>query len=76
MTPDLSSVYDDAMKLPLQERRRLITKLSIASSSPRTPGAVEKHFGTFSSGDPDSGNNEKIDADLAESYLDPHKPEN
>lgn len=78
MTPDLNTVYDAAMKLPLQERRLLITKLSLSDSSarPRVAGAVEKHFGTFSSGDPDSANNEKIDADLAASYLDPHKPEN
>lgn len=78
MNSDLNAVYDAAMKLQPSERRRLITKLSISDSSfrPRVAGAVEKHFGTFSSGDPNSCDNEKIDADLAREYLDPHNPEN
>ncbi len=76
MTPDLSSVYDDAMKLPLPQRYELISRLQLASVRKKTPGLVRRHFGSINSGDPDSGNNEKIDADLAREYGDPHEPEN
>lgn len=39
-------------------------------------GDVRKFFGMFDSGDPDSANNEKIDADLADAYADDHAFEN
>ena len=32
------------------------------------PASVERHFGSFDSGDPGSSGNEQIDADLAKEY--------
>lgn len=34
----------------------------------RLAATVERHFGSFDSGDPRSSNNERIDADLAKEY--------
>jgi hypothetical protein len=36
---------------------------------------LERHFGTWDSGDPDSANNERIDADLAKEYGSTHEDE-
>ncbi len=77
MNTDLNTVLSDALKLPLYERRELIARLEKADQAIQNKGGdVTRFFGTFSSGDPNSANNEKIDADLAESYLDDHAPEN
>ena len=35
--------------------------------------AFERHFGEVSSGDPNSSDNERIDADLASAYADDHE---
>jgi hypothetical protein len=45
-------------------RRRDLTPEEIQ----RARAAFERHFGAFDSGDPDSSNNERIDADLAREY--------
>ncbi len=37
--------------------------------------AFESHFGEWDSGDPDSSDNERIDADLAREYADDHESE-
>lgn len=76
MNPDLNAVLDAAMKLPPDQRRELIIKLSCSTTTSKTPGAVRKHFGSISSGDPNSADNEKIDAELAKSYLETHEFEN
>lgn len=77
MNPNLNSVLDAALKLPPGDRaelKRLLDKADIPKREKK--GDVTKFFGIFSSGDPDSANNEKIDRDLAESYLDDHAREN
>ena len=76
MNPDLNTVLDAAMKLPPDQKRQLIDKLTLSTSPKRTPGALRKHFGLIDSGDPRSADNDKIDADLARSYMDDHAPEN
>ena len=77
MNPDLNTVLDAAMKLPPEEKLELIEKLARPDFTPRTtPGNVRKYFGTFDSGDPNSADNEKIDADLAAAYADDHEPKN
>lgn len=76
MSPDLTTVFDAAMKLPPNERRELATKLTISSLPTKTPGSVRKHFGTLNSGDPRSADNDKIDRDLAREYADSHEIEN
>ena len=38
-------------------------------------GDITKFFGMFDSGDPDSSDNERIDADLAREYGDNHEDE-
>ncbi|MBX3243236.1 MAG: hypothetical protein KF685_02065 [Acidobacteria bacterium] len=76
MTPNLNTILDAARKLPINQQRELISRLQINSDREKVPGIVERHFGTFKSGNPDSGNNEKIDADLAKEYGDIHEFEN
>ncbi len=76
MNPDLNTVLDAAMKLPINERRELINRLKLSSISPKTPGSVRKHFGAINSGDPRSADNDKIDTDLAREYSDTHELEN
>ena len=76
MTPNLDNILDAARKLPISQQRELISRLQISSTREKVPGLVERHFGTLDSGDPDSANNEKIDADLAREYGDNHDFEN
>jgi hypothetical protein len=38
-------------------------------------GSFEQLFGSWDSGDENSADNERIDADLAREYADPHEPE-
>lgn len=58
----------------------------LASSRPRRPkvspeearkswAALERHFGCWDSGDPNSCDNERIDADLAREYANNHEDE-
>lgn len=77
MNPDLNTVIDAAMKLPPDQLKELKLRLGrIGAPLKEKRGDVRKYFGTFDSGDPDSANNEKIDADLATAYADDHAPEN
>ncbi|HQU92528.1 MAG TPA: hypothetical protein PLK77_09540 [Pyrinomonadaceae bacterium] len=76
MNSDLNTVLDAARKLPVRQQRELISQLQMRPERKKIPGLVERHFGTIDSGDPDSGNNEKIDADLAREYADTHELEN
>jgi len=76
MNPDLQTVYDAALKLPLDQRRELISRLTAKSFSKKQPGLLRKHFGMIESGDPNSADNARIDAELAEVYADDHSPEN
>jgi len=76
MIPNLNSILEAALQLPAEEKAELISQLSLTFPRKKTPGNVRKHFGTFNSGDPRSCDNDKIDADLAKSYLDTHEFEN
>ena len=76
MTPELNIIFDAAMKLPPEERSQLISKLSANNPRRKGGGDITKFFGTFSSGDTRSADNDKIDADLAREYLDSHEYEN
>jgi len=76
MNPDLNTVLDAALKLPPEQKRELITRLSMSSLPKKRPGALRKYFGMIDSGDPNSADNEKIDAELAAAYYDNHDPEN
>jgi hypothetical protein len=76
MTPEFNTVLNAAMQLPPTERQKLVSRLSIVTSRGKTAGAVEKCFGMFHGGDPNSADNEKIESDLAEEYLATHEPEN
>ncbi|NOT49199.1 MAG: hypothetical protein HOP17_15830 [Acidobacteria bacterium] len=78
MNLDLNTVLDAAMRLPLYQQKELITRLEQngGRSPKKKTGDVRKFIGIFDSGDPRSADNDKIDADLAASYLDTHEPKN
>lgn len=76
MAPEVDSVIDAALRLSTEQQRVVVRTLSEKlSSKRRTGGDVTKFFGTFHSNDPNGGDNDKIDADLAASYLDTHDKE-
>lgn len=77
MTPNLNSVLTEALRLRPEDQKELARKLLDRTRSIRkVDGDITRFFGTFDSGDPDSANNEKIDADLARAYDDDHSPIN
>ena len=76
MNQELNSVIDAALKLSPEQQQILVERLSVKRESRPKTGNIRKFFGTFNSGDPRSADNDKIDADLAESYLDTHEPIN
>lgn len=76
MNPDFNTVLDAAMKLPHTQRQELIARLSSFPKREKKPGNIRKYFGMVNSGDPNSADNDKIDADLAAAYADDHAPEN
>lgn len=77
MNSDLNRVLNAALSLTPGDRAELKRRLDKVDTPKRERrGDVTKFFGIFSSGDPDSANNERIDADLANAYLDDHSPEN
>jgi hypothetical protein len=67
--------------LPLDEKARVKLIELIARDISRPPeaksknsnGDITKFFGMFNTGDPDSADNEKIDADLARAYLEDYE---
>lgn len=76
MNPTLNNVLEAALQLTPDQRAELVRMLSRPPNRVKEPGRLKKYFGMVDSGDPDSANNEKIDADLARSYMDNHEPEN
>lgn len=76
MAPEVDIVIDAALRLSPEQQRVVIRTLS-EKLSPKRRGAgdVTKFFGTFHSDDPRGGDNDKIDADLADSYMDTHDTE-
>ena len=76
MEPTVNSLFNDAMRLPVEEQKKLAEKLLRNTRPARTGrGDITKYFGMIDSGDPRSGDNEKIDADLAREYGDTQSPE-
>jgi len=77
MTPNLNAVLTEALRLPPEDQKELARKLlDRTRSMHKRDGDITRFFGTFDSGDRDSANNEKIDADLASAYDDDHSPVN
>jgi hypothetical protein len=77
MNQDLNTVLDAALQLPIDQQKKLIERLSRPNGmGQEKTGDVTRYFGTFRSSDPRSGDNDKIDEDLASAYADDHEPEN
>lgn len=75
MTPDLNSVFNDALLLPAEQQKELAEKLLHKTQQRvRGRGDITKFFGMIDSGDPRSADNDRIDADLAKAYADNHDP--
>jgi len=86
MSSDIQEIYATAIEsLPDSEKLKLasliLDKVSQRSSTndelekPWRTGDTTRFFGMFNSGDPDSADNERIDADLARAYADDHEDE-
>ena len=80
MPGTIQEVYREQI-LPLDEKERLKLAALIIndiSNKPETNGEVKsaggirEMFGSWSSGNPNSSDNEQIDADLARAYADTH----
>jgi len=83
---DIQEIYATAIQ-PLSDADKLllaslileqVAKKSASGSEPAQPkrtGDITRFFGMFNSGDPDSSDNERIDADLARAYADDHEGE-
>lgn len=77
MEPNFNSIFNDALRLPVADQRKLADKLlRNASRTRKKQGDLSKYLGIFDSGDPRSADNDKIDSDLAREYADDHEPEN
>ena len=83
MQSSIQEVYREQI-LPLDEKNRLKLAALIIndiSNKPETngetknSGGIREMFGTWSSGNPNSSDNEQIDADLAKAYADTHDDE-
>jgi len=83
MQSSIQEVYREQI-LPLDEKERLKLAALIIndiSNKQETKGAAESNggiremFGSWSSGNPHSSDNEQIDADLAHAYADTHDDE-
>lgn len=83
MPNTIQEVYREQI-LPLNEKERLkLAALIISDISNKTEpnveqknaGGIREMFGSWSSGNPNSSDNEQIDADLAKAYADTHDDE-
>lgn len=83
MQSSIQEVYRQQI-LPLNEKDRLKLAALIIndiSNKPETNGetknvgGIREMFGSWSSGNPNSSDNEQIDADLARAYADTHDDE-
>ena len=64
----------DSEKLEIASRILDDVRKKDRNGEPRQKsGDISKFIGMFNSGDPDSANNERIDADLARAYADTHE---
>jgi len=80
MQTNIQEIYQKTI-LPLPEKEQLklaslilekVTKED-ENEEPTRKGDITKFFGMFDTGDPDSSDNEKIDADLARYYLEDYE---
>ncbi|MCY7346721.1 MAG: hypothetical protein LH614_10950 [Pyrinomonadaceae bacterium] len=83
MQSNIQEVYRERI-LPLDEKERLKLAALIISDISNKPetngetkstGGIREMFGSWSSGNPSSSDNERIDADLARAYADTHDDE-
>lgn len=83
MQSNVQEVYREQI-LPLDEKDRLklaaliindISNKSETNGETKNSGGIREMFGTWSSGNPNSSDNEQIDADLARAYADTHDDE-
>ncbi len=83
MQSNIQEVYREQI-LPLDEKERLklaaliindISNKPETNGQSKTTGGIREMFGTWSSGNPQSSDNEQIDADLARAYADTHDDE-
>ncbi|MBA2605541.1 MAG: hypothetical protein H0U96_01575 [Acidobacteria bacterium] len=83
MQSNIQEVYQEQI-LPLDEKERLklaaliindISNKPETNGQSKTTGGIREMFGTWSSGNPQSSDNEQIDADLARAYADTHDDE-
>ena len=83
MPNHVQEIYREQI-LPMSEKERLqlaaliINDLSHSSptyQSKESSGGIREMFGTWRSGNPNSAENEQIDADLAKVYADNHEDE-
>lgn len=83
MESTIQEVYRERI-LPLDEKDRLKLAALIISDISNKPetngdtksaGGIREMFGSWSSGNPSSSDNEQIDADLAKAYADTHDDE-
>ncbi len=76
----IQEIYQETI-LPLPEKEQLkLASLILekvtnenAAETPKRKGDITKFFGMFDTGDPDGSDNDKIDADLANYYLEDHE---
>ena len=76
MSTSVEALYKQAQHLTSEERRELARKLATPVTRGNIPGKVEQLFGSYSSGDPHSADNDRIDADLAHEYGSDHETDN
>jgi hypothetical protein len=84
MPTDIQKIYATAIQ-PLPDADKLLLASLILEqvakksgdepAKPKRTGDITRFFGMFNSGDPDSADNERIDADLARAYADNHEDE-
>ncbi len=83
MQSNIQEVYREQI-LPLDEKERLklaaliindISNQPETNGEAKSAGDIREMFGTWSSGNPQSSDNEQIDADLAKAYADTHDNE-
>jgi hypothetical protein len=83
MQSNIQKIYvQNILPLPEAEQLRLaslilekVTKKEGNGSRAKSGPSIREFFGKGHSDDPTGSDNEKIDADLARAYLDPHEDE-
>jgi hypothetical protein len=79
MEHSIQDFYRRNVRPMTEEERKQLAVLILNELSgethdkPKRQGDITKFFGMFDSGDPNSADNERIDADLARAYADNHE---